>query len=159
MRRTSPVRSPPPRGDAVLRATRRPLAGASRRSRVASVQEALVALHSPCLSASSPNPTLSRVKMSAMCGLLTYISAHGDAPVRRKAIADALESMHHRGPDDTGVDVVGMDAVFAHKRLAIIDVVSSHEPLPYLNSRYLLTFNGEIYNYLELRRDLAREFG
>ena len=94
-----------------------------------------------------------------MCGLLTYISAHGDAPVRRKAIADALESMHHRGPDDTGVDVVGADAVFAHKRLAIIDVVSSHEPLPYLNSRYLLTFNGEIYNYLELRKDLAREFG
>jgi len=67
--------------------------------------------------------------------------------------------MHHRGPDDTGVDVVGADAVFAHKRLAIIDVVSSHEPLPYLNSRYLLTFNGEIYNYLELRKDLAREFG
>ncbi|HZN71344.1 MAG TPA: asparagine synthase (glutamine-hydrolyzing) [Micromonosporaceae bacterium] len=94
-----------------------------------------------------------------MCGLLTYISAHGDAPIRRKAIADALESMHHRGPDDTGVDVVGADAVFAHKRLAIIDVVSSHEPLPYLNSRYLLTFNGEIYNYLELRKDLAREFG
>jgi len=94
-----------------------------------------------------------------MCGLLTYISARGDARLRKDAIADALESMHHRGPDDTGVDVVGVDAVFAHKRLAIIDVALSHEPLPYLGGRYLLTYNGEIYNYLELRQDLALEFG
>ena len=38
--------------------------------------------------------------------------------------------MHHRGPDETGVEVVGADAVFAHKRLSIIDVALSHEPLP-----------------------------
>ena len=51
------------------------------------------------------------------------------------------------------------DAVFAHKRLAIIDVASSQEPLPYADGRYLLTFNGEIYNYIELREELIREFG
>jgi asparagine synthase (glutamine-hydrolysing) len=99
-----------------------------------------------------------------MCGLLTYFSAHGDAAAHRNAIGDALELLHHRGPDATGVEVIyaetgGSDAVFGHKRLSIIDVVSSQEPLQYADGRYLLTFNGEIYNYLELRRQLAREFG
>ncbi|HET8660721.1 MAG TPA: asparagine synthase (glutamine-hydrolyzing) [Micromonosporaceae bacterium] len=98
-----------------------------------------------------------------MCGLLTYISAYGDAQRRRDGIAEALEVLHHRGPDETGVEMVyspiGADVVFAHKRLAIIDVALSHEPLPYADGRYLLTFNGEIYNYLELRKELRREFG
>ena len=64
-----------------------------------------------------------------------------------------------------GVEVIAdpsgtrADAVFAHKRLSIIDVALSHEPLPYADGRYLLTFNGEIYNYLELREELARDFG
>jgi asparagine synthase (glutamine-hydrolysing) len=97
--------------------------------------------------------------MTAMCGLLTFISARGDAASRRDAIALALESLHHRGPDDTGVEVVGSDVIFAHKRLSIIDVAGSHEPLPYLGGRYVLTFNGEIYNYIELREELSREFG
>jgi asparagine synthase (glutamine-hydrolysing) len=103
--------------------------------------------------------------MSAMCGLLAYFSASGTAEDQRDAIAQALESLHHRGPDETGVEVIkapdgpGTDAVFGHKRLSIIDVASSHEPLPYADGRYLLTFNGEIYNYLELREELAREHG
>jgi asparagine synthase (glutamine-hydrolysing) len=95
--------------------------------------------------------------MAAMCGLLTFISARGDAAAHRDAIAAALESMHHRGPDETGVEVVGDDVILAHKRLAIIDVAGSHEPLPYLDGRYLLTYNGEIYNYIELREELIRE--
>ncbi len=94
-----------------------------------------------------------------MCGLLTFISARGEAHTQRDSIADALESLHHRGPDETGVEVVGTDVVFAHKRLSIIDVALSHEPLPYLDNRYLLTFNGEIYNYLELREELAATCG
>jgi asparagine synthase (glutamine-hydrolysing) len=99
-----------------------------------------------------------------MCGVLVFISDAGAAAAQRDAIAAALESQHHRGPDDTGVDVVSSDVVFAHKRLAIIDVEFSHEPLPYPPrgpeaGRYLLTFNGEIYNYIELRRQLMEEFG
>ena len=94
-----------------------------------------------------------------MCGLLTFISSRGDAQSRREAVAMALESLHHRGPDETGVEVVGSDVIFAHKRLSIIDVAGSHEPLPYEDGRYLLTFNGEIYNYIELRDELYREFG
>ncbi|MFY1650792.1 asparagine synthase (glutamine-hydrolyzing) [Solwaraspora sp. WMMB762] len=100
-----------------------------------------------------------------MCGLLAFFSARGDAGAHRDAIAHALECLHHRGPDETGVEVIGdptgrwADAVFAHKRLAIIDVASSQEPLAYADGRYLLTFNGEIYNYIELRDQLVREFG
>jgi asparagine synthase (glutamine-hydrolysing) len=66
--------------------------------------------------------------------------------------------MHHRGPDETGVVLIDDDAVFGHKRLSIIDVELSKEPLPYADGRYLLTFNGEIYNYLELREELVRDF-
>jgi len=94
-----------------------------------------------------------------MCGLLTFLSARGDAHAHRDGVAAALEAMHHRGPDETGVEVVNSDVVFAHKRLSIIDVESSHEPLPYADGRYLLTFNGEIYNYIELREQLIAEFG
>jgi asparagine synthase (glutamine-hydrolysing) len=97
--------------------------------------------------------------MAAMCGLLAFFSARGDAGAHRDAIAGALECLHHRGPDETGTEVTGPDAVFAHKRLSIIDVALSHEPLPYAGGRYLLTFNGEIYNYKELREELARDFG
>ncbi|HEX2773946.1 MAG TPA: asparagine synthetase B, partial [Micromonosporaceae bacterium] len=99
-----------------------------------------------------------------MCGLLAFFSARGDAGAHRDAISSALECLHHRGPDETGVEVIESlggeaDAVFGHKRLSIIDVASSHEPLPYADGRYLLTFNGEIYNYIELREQLIREFG
>ncbi|MDI5943245.1 hypothetical protein QLR68_35040, partial [Micromonospora sp. DH15] len=63
-----------------------------------------------------------------MCGLLAFFSANGNAAAHREHIAGALECLHHRGPDETGVEVVGdasgqyADGVFAHKRLAIIDV-------------------------------------
>ncbi|HEY3010192.1 MAG TPA: asparagine synthase (glutamine-hydrolyzing) [Micromonosporaceae bacterium] len=94
-----------------------------------------------------------------MCGLLAFFSSRGDAGAHRNSLAEALECLHHRGPDDTGVELVGEDGIFAHKRLSIIDVALSHEPLPYADGRYLITFNGEIYNYLELREELARDYG
>ncbi len=97
--------------------------------------------------------------MVPMCGILAFFSSHGDAIRHERALAEALECVHHRGPDETGLEAVGLDAIFAHKRLSIIDVALSHEPLQYANGRYVLSFHGEIYNYLELREELAREFG
>jgi asparagine synthase (glutamine-hydrolysing) len=94
-----------------------------------------------------------------MCGLLTFVGGRDSAPRRRDAVAAALESMHHRGPDETGVRMANTNVIFAHKRLAIIDLTGSHEPLPYAGGRYLLTFNGEIYNYVELRQRLMDECG
>ncbi|WP_073251350.1 asparagine synthase (glutamine-hydrolyzing) [Cryptosporangium aurantiacum] len=90
-----------------------------------------------------------------MCGLLTYVSSCGDAHHQRDGVAAALESIHHRGPDETGVRVSGDDVVLGFKRLAFIDVENSHQPLEYADGRYVITFNGEIYNYLDLRKQLA----
>src|SRR5256886_12179910 len=111
-------------------------------------------------------PNLARIsgrraatRIQPMCGLLTFISARGEAAAYRQAVAEALESLHHRGPDDTGVEVFGSDVVFAHKRLSIIDVAGSHEPIPYADGRYLLTYNGEVYNYIDLREEPIREPG
>ncbi|MGH3545750.1 MAG: asparagine synthase (glutamine-hydrolyzing), partial [Mycobacteriales bacterium] len=98
-------------------------------------------------------------KMAAMCGLLTFISADASASAHRGPIAHALESIHHRGPDETGVSVAGDDVVLGFKRLSIIDVEHSHQPLRYLDGRYVLTFNGEIYNYLQLRQQLIESHG
>ncbi|HEX2416828.1 MAG TPA: asparagine synthetase B, partial [Micromonosporaceae bacterium] len=94
-----------------------------------------------------------------MCGLLTFVSANRAAGDHREKIAEALENLHHRGPDETGVVDLGDDVVLAFKRLAIIDVENSHQPMHYADGRYTMTFNGEIYNYLELREELVREHG
>ena len=93
-----------------------------------------------------------------MCGILAFFSGNGTADAFQQRVADSLELMHHRGPDDTGVQVIDNEVIFGHKRLSIIDVELSKEPLPY-QERYLLTFNGEIYNYLELREELITRFG
>ena len=66
--------------------------------------------------------------------------------------------MRHRGPDEGGT-WYDDDVVIGFRRLSIIDIDHSHQPLPWLDGRYQLIFNGEIYNYLELRERLAREFG
>ena len=66
--------------------------------------------------------------------------------------------MRHRGPDEGGT-WSDDDAVIGFRRLSIIDIDHSHQPLPWLDGRYHLIFNGEIYNYVELRERLAREFG
>ncbi|WP_426705453.1 asparagine synthase (glutamine-hydrolyzing) [Corynebacterium auriscanis] len=92
-----------------------------------------------------------------MCGLLGLIAAESAAEKYVDAVATALPCMHHRGPDDSGTwhdDTV----VFGFNRLSIIDIAHSHQPLQWgpegQTDRYALTFNGEIYNYIELREEL-----
>jgi asparagine synthase (glutamine-hydrolysing) len=93
-----------------------------------------------------------------MCGLIGFLAAHSDAPQTRAAIEASLVQMRHRGPDDGG-SWSDEDVVIGFRRLSLIDWEHSHQPLPYLDGRYYLIFNGEIYNYLELREKLASEFG
>lgn len=92
-----------------------------------------------------------------MCGLLGMLSGHSDAPNYVDAIKRALPCMRHRGPDDAGT-WNDDDVVFGFNRLSIIDLEHSHQPLrwgpPENPERYALTFNGEIYNYVELRQEL-----
>ncbi|WP_199509546.1 asparagine synthase (glutamine-hydrolyzing) [Nucisporomicrobium flavum] len=102
-----------------------------------------------------------------MCGLSVFVSSRPNAgvpdPESAAAFADALETMHHRGPDDTRVEF-GDGLAFGFKRLAIIDRAESAQPAHYpvdgpQAGRWTVVFNGEIYNYRELRADLVREHG
>lgn len=96
-----------------------------------------------------------------MCGLLGFIAADGAAQNYVNAITTALPCMRHRGPDDCGT-WHDDDVVFGFNRLSIIDIEHSHQPLQWgpedTPNRYSLTFNGEIYNYVELRAEL-KELG
>ncbi|MFQ1000980.1 asparagine synthase (glutamine-hydrolyzing) [Modestobacter sp. SSW1-42] len=90
-----------------------------------------------------------------MCGLLAYLSTDADR-VDEQTVAGvehALRCVRHRGPDDR---VLWSDSkvVFGFNRLALIDIEGSPQPLPYAEDRYRIVFNGEIYNYLELRAEL-----
>lgn len=86
-----------------------------------------------------------------MCGIAGYV---GDFD--RKLLARMSGAIAHRGPDDDGVWFDGDGAVgLAHRRLSIIDLTSSgHQPMFDVNECAAIVFNGEIYNYLELRSEL-----
>ena len=88
------------------------------------------------------------------------LTANGAGASFVEPVERALPCMYHRGPDAAGT-WNDADAVFGFNRLAIIDIEHSHQPLrwgPEDNpQRYALTFNGEIYNYIELREELQKE--
>ncbi len=65
----------------------------------------------------------------------------------------ACRLMEHRGPDGEGIHVDGQIAL-GHRRLSIIDIEGGKQPLSYADGRYWITYNGEIYNYRELRHEL-----
>lgn len=92
-----------------------------------------------------------------MCGLLGFLSADGSAAQFTSAVEKALPCMRHRGPDEAGT-WHDDSAVFGFNRLSIIDLEHSHQPLRWgpkdQPERYAMTFNGEIYNYVELRKEL-----
>lgn len=87
-----------------------------------------------------------------MCGLTGFLGGAGDE-VLLLSMADTME---RRGPDDSGcwydeVEQIGL----AHRRLAIIDLTATgHQPMVSPSGRYVVVFNGEIYNHLDLRREL-----
>src|SRR6266446_3519017 len=88
-----------------------------------------------------------------MCGIAGIVARRNVLDLDR-AIAEMVYRVRHRGPDDEGCYVAGRVAL-GHRRLSIIDLSSSgHQPMTSPDGRYVITFNGEIYNYLELKPDL-----
>lgn len=83
-----------------------------------------------------------------MCGI-----AGATAP-RGEAVGRMLEAMAHRGPDDQGL-WIGERITLGHRRLSIIDLAGGHQPLANEDGSIRVVFNGEIYNYRELRDELA----
>lgn len=88
-----------------------------------------------------------------MCGIGGILSLTG-APAPRAPLESINQAQRHRGPDGAGIHLDGPCGL-AHRRLAIIDLSESAvQPMPSIDQRYWLCFNGEIYNYLELRSEL-----
>ncbi|MGF7124480.1 asparagine synthase (glutamine-hydrolyzing) [Rhodococcus sp. BE178] len=95
-----------------------------------------------------------------MCGLLGLLTTDGTSDDAVARVDAAMHCLRHRGPDEHGT-WHDDDLIFGFNRLSIIDIEHSHQPLrwgpPENPERYALTFNGEIYNYLEIRAELAKD--
>lgn len=88
--------------------------------------------------------------MCGICGKLNFDAGVKVSPGLLKLMADTI---HHRGPDDEGYYVSG-PVGFGFRRLSIIDLSTGHQPLCNEDGTLWIAFNGEIYNYRELRKDL-----
>lgn len=92
-----------------------------------------------------------------MCGILGFIQSTPDNGGQER-LGRALQALRHRGPDDSDArlfSVAGGTACLGHARLSIIDLTSAgRQPMQSADGRYVIVFNGEIYNYRELREEL-----
>ena len=90
-----------------------------------------------------------------MCGIAGIFHYETVKPVDPKRVEAMTNALAHRGPDGTGVWTapgVGL----GHRRLSIIDLAGSPQPMHSADGRAVIVFNGEIYNYRELRRELEQ---
>lgn len=95
-----------------------------------------------------------------MCGLAGILSI-SQAPTE-SVLSSMANAIHHRGPDDQGIWIDSSTGIgLSHARLAIVDLSpAGHQPMQSLSGRFVIAFNGEVYNHLDLRNELnqAREF-
>ena len=87
-----------------------------------------------------------------MCGFVGILNKNG-LNVLPDILRDMANIIHHRGPDEEGL-FIDKNCGFFHKRLSIIDLKTGQQPMTFEN--LTIVFNGEIYNYIELREDLIR---
>ena len=85
-----------------------------------------------------------------MCGIAGFIGKEKDMQKTLKKMTDRIE---HRGPDAEGFFVLD-DVALGQRRLSIIDIEGGKQPMFSKDGRYVVVFNGEIYNYLELKEEL-----
>jgi len=90
-----------------------------------------------------------------MCGIVGTISVRGNVDL--ELLVRQRDAMTHRGPDSSGIwSSPGGEVAFGHRRLAIIDLSpGGHQPMAHHASGCVITFNGEIYNYVVLRKELT----
>lgn len=90
-----------------------------------------------------------------MCGICGIYHLERDRPVAPDAVRRMADALQHRGPDDRG-ELIDGNVGLGHLRLSIIDLsAAGHQPMTNEDGRYWIVFNGEIYNYLELREQLV----
>ena len=87
-----------------------------------------------------------------MCGIVGFVGKNKES----KKIIEAMNNkLIHRGPDDYGIYIDEMCAL-GHRRLAIIDLKTGKQPIS--DDNYTIVFNGEIYNFLELKEELKKKY-
>ena len=91
-----------------------------------------------------------------MCGIIGFLSSNPNKIPDREILKGMRDTLIHRGPDDQGeyirpLDEKGPFLYFGHRRLSIIDLVSGQQPLSNEDGTVWVIFNGEIYNFIELR--------
>lgn len=90
-----------------------------------------------------------------MCGISGIINKY-NKPVNQDEIRKINDLISHRGPDDDGF-YFEKNFAFGHRRLSILDLSSDgHQPMHYLD-KYSITYNGEVYNYLEIKNELQKD--
>lgn len=93
-----------------------------------------------------------------MCGITGFIHRANGGVASTSSLVGMLETIHHRGPDDCGVwtdDRCGV--ALGHRRLSILDLSpAGHQPMESSCGRFVIVFNGEIYNHNELRENIEK---
>ena len=89
-----------------------------------------------------------------MCGFVSILAEKKNLSSQKSLIKKMLDRIAHRGPDGEGVLHIAGQALFGHRRLAIIDIAGGAQPMHSEDERFILLFNGAIYNYIELRQQL-----
>ena len=88
-----------------------------------------------------------------MCGICGYINID-KRPIDDGAVLKSMmDALTHRGPDDEGAYTAGC-AALGHRRLSIIDLQTGHQPIAEEKGSLVIVYNGEVYNFLELRTEL-----
>ena len=90
-----------------------------------------------------------------MCGIVGYVNTASSEAARSETIAAMCETIIHRGPNDMGMYVEGPVGL-GMRRLSVIDLNSGHQPIANETKTVWVVFNGEIYNFQELAKDLKR---
>ncbi len=89
-----------------------------------------------------------------MCGIVGILDLKGKREINRGLLAKMNETQFHRGPDEGGIHIE-QGLGLAHRRLSIIDLSNGQQPMHSQDGNSILTFNGEIYNFPELRKELG----
>jgi len=90
-----------------------------------------------------------------MCGIAGYMHFERERSADRQTLHRMVSLVAHRGPDGEGIHTEG-NVGLAHRRLAIIDLATGAQPMETSAADCVITYNGEIYNYIELRDELER---
>jgi asparagine synthase (glutamine-hydrolysing) len=91
-----------------------------------------------------------------MCGIAGVAGWDGSPAAVAESLRVMCDAIRHRGPDDAGYHVQP-DVALGMRRLSIIDLASGHQPIGNEDDRIQIVFNGEVYNYRELRESLVRD--